>query len=564
MARLCLLIVGVLLLYACAGRQPSLVNSDFQFQTVRTAPPESHLAPASPMARERPVPPAAPSTADRGVVSAGYSQVDPNPPESPPPAMPDPPAARPADEVYPPGVMGGTAPESMGGGLPPGTLPLEAVIAAVYERYPLLQAALYLRNIAVGEQVAAAGEFDLKLKGASENGPLGFYQTYRQSIGVVQPLYGGGEVFAGYRIGRGDFQPWYLERQTNGGGEFKVGAGLPLLQNADIDPRRAALWQAQYGRQLAEPDIQAQLIAFVQEASYAYWEWVAAGASYRIAERILHLAEDRTDRIRSQVEAGLIDPPELTDNLRLVAERRSKLADAERKVQQAAAKLSLFLRDAQGRPIIPELSQLPSFPEPQPLRADTTPQEIELALQQRPELSALDWVRRQYEVEYAQAQNTVLPALDAVVSGSQDVGEPTSPKRDKSPFELEAALYLDVPLQRRKARGKMTAVEGKIAQLAAKRRLVADKIAVDVQTAKVALLAALVQVEQSREAVRLAEDLAERERQNLERGLSDLLKVTLREQYAVESAEKAVEALLQYFRAQADLRAALGVDRLSR
>ncbi|MCA9055997.1 MAG: TolC family protein [Planctomycetaceae bacterium] len=441
-------------------------------------------------------------------------------------------------------------------------LSLDSVIGSVYQRYPLLQYALYSRNIAVGEQVAARGEFDLKLKGASENGPTGFYQTYRQSVGVVQPLYGGGEVFAGYRIGRGDFQPWYQERQTNDGGEFKAGVGVPLLQNTEIDPRRAALWQAQYGRNLAEPEIQAQLISFVQEASYAYWTWISAGANYHIAERVLRLAEDRTGRIQSQVEAGLIDPPELTDNLRLVAERQAKLADARRKLDQSAAKLSLYLRDAGGRPLVPDVSQLTDFPDPDPDTVHSRDAEISLALESRPELKSLDWQRRQIEVEYAQAENLTLPDLDAVVSGSQDVGQPTSKKRDKSEFELEASLYLDVPLQRRKARGKMTALEGKLAQLSAKRRMTADKIAVDVQYAQFALDAALQQVYHMREAVRLAEELAERERQNFQLGLSDLLKVTLREQYAAESALKAVDSLLQYYEAEADLRAAMGLDRL--
>ncbi|MFV0443228.1 MAG: TolC family protein [Planctomycetaceae bacterium] len=445
---------------------------------------------------------------------------------------------------------------------PDAPLVLESVISSVYQRYPLLQYALYTRNIAAGNQVAARGEFDLKLKGASENGPTGYYQTYRQSIGVVQPLYGGGEVFAGYRIGRGDYQPWYQERQTNDGGEFKAGLGIPLLQNTTIDPRRAALWQAQYGRQLAEPEIQAQLIAFVQEASYAYWTWIAAGANYQVVERVLELAEDRTDRIRSQVEAGLIDPPELTDNLRLVAERQAKLADARRKRDQSAAKLSLYLRDDSGRPLIPDIKQWAEFPEPPRTLSQTTESEIALALQSRPELKALDWQRRQIEVEYAQAENLTLPDLDAVLSGSQDVGQPTSKKRDKSQFEMEASLYLDVPIQRRKARGKMTALEGKLAQISAKRRMTSDKIAVDVQYARIALDAALQQVDQTREAVRLAEDLAERERQNLQQGLSDLLKVTLREQYAAESALKAIDALLQYYEADADLRAAMGLDRL--
>ncbi len=59
---------------------------------------------------------------------------------------------------------------------------------------------------------------------------------------------------------------------------------------------------------MAEPEIQAQLIGFVQEASYSYWDWVAAGEYHSIATRILALAEDRTSRIEAQVKAGLIDP----------------------------------------------------------------------------------------------------------------------------------------------------------------------------------------------------------------------------------------------------------------
>lgn len=437
---------------------------------------------------------------------------------------------------------------------------LDTVINSVYQSYPLLQSALYSRNIALGDQIAASGEFDLKIKGASENGPTGFYQTYRNSIGLVQPLYGGGEVFAGYRIGRGDFQPWYLERQTNDGGEFKAGVAIPLLQNVTIDQRRSALWNAQYGRQLAEPEIQAQLIQFVQEGTYAYWTWVAAGASYSLNKRVLDLAEERTERIGSQVEAGFIDPPELTDNLRLVAERRAKLAESRRKLDQSAAKLSLYLRDAAGNPLLPPDSQIPAFPEAISEPVNSLDADVSQALAFRPEIKSLDWIRRQIQTEYAQAENLTLPQLDAILSASQDVGAPTSSKRDKSEFELEAGLYLEVPVQRRKARGKLTALEGKLGQLSAKRRMVADKIVVDVQNARIALDAARTQVEQTREAVRLAEDLAERERQNLNQGLSDLLKVTLREQYALESAQKYVDALLLYHDAEADLRAALAID----
>jgi outer membrane protein TolC len=440
----------------------------------------------------------------------------------------------------------------------------DEVIGSVYQSYPLLQSALFNRNIALGRQIGAMGAFDTKLKGASENMPQGFYQNYRHNIGVVQPTEWGGEVFAGYRIGRGDVQPWYQERVTNEGGEFKAGVLVPLARNRDIDARRAELWKAGIERTLAEPDIQAQLIDFVQEASYGYWDWVAAGESHRIAKRILALAEDRTNRIESQVEAGLIDPPELTDNLRLVAIRQAKTSDTRRKLEQTASKLSVYYRDAVGNPLVPSEEQLPGFPEPEPIDDDALSSDIQTAISQRPELRILDLLRRQTQVDYAEARNQLQPELNAVLTGAQDVGEPSSSKRDKSPYEGEASVYLDVPLQRRKARGKMTELQGKLAQLSAKRRITTDKISIDVQMAHAAVKSAWEQVEQTREALKYAEDLATRERTNQEAGLSDLLKVTLREQYAVESAEKNIEALQLYFQSRADYRAAMALDQIDR
>lgn len=440
---------------------------------------------------------------------------------------------------------------------PSGPLTLDEVIGSIYTSYPLLDSALFSRDIAMGDHLAAHGGFDLKLKGASENGPLGFYETYRQSIGLVQPLYSGSEVWGGYRIGRGSFQPWYLERQTNGGGEFKAGISVPLMRNRTIDERRAELWRTDLERKLAEFDIQAQTIGFIQEASYAYWDWVAAGRGYWISSHLLDLATSRTERIQRQVETGLIDPPELTDNLRLVADRRAKLADSTRKLQQKAAKLSLYYRNIQGQPLVPSADRLPAFPEPELVNREQLDEDIAVAVASRPDLRVIDTLWEQLDVDLQQAYNLLQPDVSAVMWGSQDMGAPSSAKMDKSPFEMEAGLYVDVPLQRRKARGKITALEAKMQQLAAKRRMTVDKISVEVQSSYAALLAAFEQVKQTREAVALAEEMAQIERRNFEVGASDLLKVTLREQYAAESAIKEVDAFLEYHQARADYLAAL-------
>jgi len=438
---------------------------------------------------------------------------------------------------------------------------IDEVIDSVHLTYPLLTAAQLQNSVAAGNQLSTWGEFDTKFKALSENGPLGFYETYRQAVGVVQPIYSGGEFFSGYRVGRGNFQPWFLERQTNDGGEFKAGFVLPFLKNRNIDSRRADLWRATFEQQRVRPEVRAQLIMFVRDASIVYWNWVAAGARYEIGRRALKLAEDRNRGIERRVELGDLDPPELKDNQRTISLRESKLIDRIRKLQQAAVKLSLYYRTDNGTPIVPEPRKLGDFPEPTEVFLSQLDGDIELALSQRPELAELDALRRQVNVDLAEGQNDTLPILDASLSGAQDVGAPTSFKKNKSPFQLEANLLMSVPLQRRKGRGKIHASQAKLAQINAKRQFTRNKITTEVQSAFAGLLAAYDRVEKSREAKQLAEYMAEVERRKFELGQTDLLKVFQREQLAIEAADAVVDTLLEYYASRADYTAALAYDR---
>lgn len=440
---------------------------------------------------------------------------------------------------------------------PPDALFLPEVIQSVHYSYPMIDAALQELPIAGGKVLAAWGAFDLKLKAASENRPQGFYETYRQSAGFVQPFFHGGEVFGGYRIGRGDFPPWYLERQTNDGGEFKAGVNVPLARNRRIDERRADLWRATYDQQIAQPDIRNQLIGFVRDASIIYWTWVAAGRQYEIGKAALELSEERNEAFERRVKEGDLDPPTLLDNERSIASRQAKLLELERKLDQSAVKLSLFFRNAEGQPLIPDRNQLPNFPDPTPVDPESLRPAIQIALGARPELEELTLLRDRTEVDAAEAANDLLPNIDAQLIGSQDVGHPTSKKRDKSRFELEVGVFVDVPLQRRKGFGKLQSARAKQAQITAKRRFTEDKIVSEVQAAFVALDAAYNRVGETRDAREGAEDLADIERRKFELGQSDLLAVFLREQIAIEAAIDEVNALFDYYLARADYAAAL-------
>jgi len=440
-------------------------------------------------------------------------------------------------------------------------LHLQDVIDSVYGSYPLLEAALLSRPIADGELLSAQGEFDLKLKGGGTSGPLGFYQTNRFGAGASQPLFSGGEIFGGYKVGRGNFQPWFGERETNDGGEFSVGIAIPLVQNRQIDARRTAIFRATYGRDAVEPDIQTKIIAFVWEASYAHWQWVAAGQNLQIARLLLEIAQERNDGLLKRVDAGDLPRIELTDNQRLIVSRQATLIVAQQKLQQSAIKLSLFLRTPDGQPIIPSNDRLPAaFPEAVSIDSEQMEIDISLAMSNRPELRFLDFSRRQLDADLAQARNLYLPEVDTVLFASQDVGGAASSSRDKFPFELEASLQISVPLQRRKALGKIQSIEGKLVQLSVKIGFTQDKIATDVQQVYAALLAAYERIAKARESLELALTMEQAEQRKFDLGDSNLLLVNLREQSTADAAKTVLQSLLDYFQAQADYRAAMAFD----
>ncbi len=440
-------------------------------------------------------------------------------------------------------------------------LTLDEVLTSVVDMYPLLEVALGELASADGKMLASWGAFDTQLEGYSISQPIGNYENYRNGFYVNRPLWNGGEAFGGYRIGRGIFEPWYQERPTNEGGEIKAGFKLPLLKGADIDERRAAVQMTQLERDRLDPDIRMRVIEMQLAASLVYWKWVAAGQVVRTQEQLVELALQRNQNLIKQVEAG--DLPKITeiDNGRFIAKRQTKLIASERKVQEAAIKMSLFYRNDQGQPTVVADDRLPcDFPEASPVDPMAVESDIARALAQRPELLELVYQRQQVEVDLRYAQNQLLPKLDAFAETSQDVGAPTTSKRDKSDFQLQAGVFAEVPLQRRAASGKIEAARGKITQIEAKRRFVEDKIRSQVLDAVSALGNAFEQIEQAKENLRLTEQSLRLGRIRFDEGDIDIIQLNIYETSLAEAELLLIESEFAYFVASADYRAALGLQ----
>lgn len=444
------------------------------------------------------------------------------------------------------------------GGLTATAPPLteDDVVRSVAEQYPPMLAALIERDIAAGRLRSALGAFDFQVFAKVFGNPTGYYEQGTVDVGFEQFTgIWGSTIYGGYRLNRGDTLPDYDKNRTEKGGEPRVGFRLPLLKDGRIDSKRAAVEKARLDRELADPSIQRQQLDFLRAAAVAYYGWLGAGQRWKLAEDLLRVAQERARALAGQLAVGLVAPLTITDNERLVVSRSLAVVQARRRFEAAALTLSLFLRDAESRPVVAGRERLPDrIPTTGPRPVEDSTRDLDAALRQRPELRRFELALEKARVDVKLARNQMLPNLDAGVVVSDDLGD--QPYKDLAQTELQVGLEFRMPLQRREARGRIEEFEGQVEQLLAQQRFARERIAAEVADARSALTAAHEQVIQAARNVFLAGELEEAERERFRAGASDLLAVQIREQAAFDAQVLEVDSRMDYFRAAADLAAA--------
>lgn len=439
-------------------------------------------------------------------------------------------------------------------------LALNEVLSAAVRAFPSLLAAEQRKETAAGERLAAEGGFDTLLKSQNRWAVAGLYENRNYDVSLEQPTgLWGTTFFGGWRRGLGDYPVYEGKSLTATDGEARVGVSVPLWRNGPIDRRRAGLKQAELGELIAGHEYDQALIELRRAAAHRYWDWVLAGRRLRVAEAMLDIAEKRDVGIRRRVATGDIAEFEAVDNQRAILERRERQVAARRMLEQTAIQLSLYWRDEQGQPRLPEEGRLPTgFPSLEPAQAADFAAALETAQASRPELQRLDLQQRQTETELELQRNQQAPGVDFSVMGARDIG----PGKDKlNREELYLGLNIDIPLQRRVAGGRVQAAAANLQRLKLEQQMANDRIAAEVRDALSALSAARQRLELAGRQRQAAQRLEQGERTRFELGDSTLLFVNLREIAGGDAALMEAEAAAALFKAQADYQAALGVPR---
>jgi outer membrane protein, heavy metal efflux system len=284
---------------------------------------------------------------------------------------------------------------------------------------------------------------------------------------------------------------------------------------------------------------------------------VGASQRLRVVDGVLQLAERRQAGLRRLAETGAVPEIEAIDNERSIADRSLERVEARRRLDTTAVQLSLYHRDADGRPVVPAASQAPAtMPPPPPTPAASPDALVADALERRPELAAIEQEQAMAELELRWARNQQAPNVAVQAYVARDFGP--GPEY-LLPTELALSLWLELPIPLRKARGQLATALAELSRIQAERRLLGDEVSAQLQAADIALRAALEQLGLAERQAELAERVAVAERRRFELGATNVLTVNLREQSAVDAAIKAIDAHVRSHVAHAEHRVAQGL-----
>jgi outer membrane protein TolC len=427
-------------------------------------------------------------------------------------------------------------------------LRFDEVLRSVTAHDPRIRKAVEGLRRAESNTMQARGAFDPRVEGDAALRTGAYYDLRRADVELRQATtLWGSEIYAGYRVGlaRNDRWPTYLEDQTLSGGEVRAGIDMPIWRGGPIDEPRAKRARALALEEAARHDLSGMELNLELAAAGAYWKWVSTGQKLEVTRGLLRLAEERDGQLRRRLAAGSIAEFDVTDNERILFERRALLVAAERAFEQAAFELSLFLRDSQGQSVVPGSSRLPADQE---LPSGQEPVEalvMERVLMCHPDLRQVRAQLDAAEVDVALTKNQLAPDIKALFQYSRDLGELTGTDLD---FTLPGNVFkvgvqLSMPLPFRSERGRAGIARAEVAQTEAEARFLEDQLTARVRDAASAVRAAQERVELTQEIVGTAVELAEGERRRFDVGASNLIFVNLREQQAAMAKMQLIEAI---------------------
>lgn len=420
-------------------------------------------------------------------------------------------------------------------------LKLADVLASTQTHHPKIKAALAKQQQADLEKLSAEGAFDWQITQHTAGRVSGYYDGWYVDQAITKPIADYNAKFsARYRVSTGDFPIYENVQETLTGGEASVGVKFSLMRDRDIDAKRKKLQQADNIGKSAAQQFAMTENEMLYAAASSYLDWFAAVQRLNVLKQLVVLAENRKQAIEEKVARGDLAAMTKTEFRTTLLSRQASVIKAQRYVEFTAWKLSLYWRDDHGRPMHPEVSDIPTFAPKFPnvvLRFDDAWERR--VLEQHPAIEALNAELANNQIDKRFAENNLLPTLDVEVKLAQDIGKGPD---NLDGTESRVGLWFSVPLEQRQAKAAQQKAEAKRMELSWKKQALQETLHMDISTALVQLKQ-LRQIQAiSQEQADVAQTLVQQEFQRFQAGDSDLFLLNARETQSGKAQLDALQA----------------------
>lgn len=356
----------------------------------------------------------------------------------------------------------------------------------------------------------------------------------------------------------------------------------PLLQNRRIDPARRAIRIARTDRSRAVSSLRRTATEITAAVERAYWTLVAARRDIETRESALRLAEKQREDTKVRIEAGTQAEADLAQTRAEVARRAADVALAQENATRAENALGLLMGDVWSAATVVAV-----FPSGQSQSGDygrRTPNLIEQALANRPELEELAHRLARQDVEIESALDRVRPQVDLVAAYHGRGLAGTQNENALEPFgpvvvddELRGALgtslrtlaenefpdaslgiAFSIPIGNTAAKQDVAIARAIRRQNEATLDAAKQRVAFEVRNAVAALTSAEERIEAARAAREAAEVSLQAERDRFEGGTSNTFFIITRQNELAAAQLAETVALTDYRKAEAELARATG------
>ncbi len=454
----------------------------------------------------------------------------------------------------------------------------EALRRAVGGNRDLLKARVAVQ-IAQAQVTAAQGHFDLISKGglsygrevtpalSDQDAVGGATRTLDWNLGLSRNLETGGSLAlsldtsrvattsrlqSGQVLETDDVATTFYATNLNLTFTHPLWRGLGAqIATAQLRRQRVAESESLLNRQM-------QAANAVRDVVTAYWELAYATQMVGIARSAVNLAEEQLRATQALIEVGRLATVDAAAVERAIGQRQQGLALAEQDLYLRGLELRRLL----GQPVEPGTPSLEAgdAPEASGSTLDVAA-EIQLALDNNPQLRALRMGTKLSQIDVQMAQDTLHPRLDfvgQVGSAGRRVGlaESFSQLGQTENLGWVAGLTFEVPLENRTARGQMQAA--RLAQVAT--QLDAETLSLQLRELVLRLATsartAATRVQLAQREVGFAQINLDAERARFSVGRATNNDVLLRQQELKDAETRVVRAQVDLLSADAALAAA--------